>query len=102
MAVNGNGQDLLRLVLADHVFVQLPRDLARGRNLGEELLAGAPAASLLLQDGLAQLDALAANVDVSGSLDQRANVPVTLPAKRAEGVLLGGTAAAAASSQVPA
>ena len=70
-------------------------------NLGEELLAGAAPAALLLENRLAQLDALAADVDVAGSFDQRANVAIALAAKRTKCVLLGGAAAPAAAVNVP-
>ena len=66
--------------------------------LREQLLAGAAAPPLLLEDRLAQLDALAADVNVARSLDQRADVAIALAAERTKGVLLGGAAAAAASA----
>ena len=67
-------------------------------NAGEELLAGAAAAAFLVEDRLAQLDALAADVNVARSFDQRADVAIALATERTEGVLLGGAASAAAAT----
>jgi hypothetical protein len=43
---------------------------------------------LLFEDRLAQLDALAADIDVVGSFDKRTDLTVTLSAERTTGVLL--------------
>ena len=69
--------------------------------LGEELLAGAAAALLLFEDRLAEVDALAADVNVAGPFHQRPHVAITLAAKRTKGVFLGGPAAAASRVEVP-
>jgi hypothetical protein len=79
VAVHGDGQHPLGGFLADDVLVQLGNDLPRAGDLGKELLRRAPPLSLLVEDRLAELDALAADVDVAGSFDQRTNVPVALP-----------------------
>ena len=63
--------------------------------LAEQRLAGAAAAALLFEDRLAEVDALAADVDVAGPFDQRPDVAIALAAEGAEGVFLGGAAAAA-------
>ena len=89
VVVDGDGQDLLGAVLVDHVLVELLLDLARGRDVGEEGLGDPPAPSLLVEDRLAELDAFAADVDVAGAFDQRADVAVALAAEGAIGVLLG-------------
>ena len=61
--------------------------MSRGDGMfGERLLGGAAAALLLVDDRLAQLDALAADVDVAGALDEGADVAVALAAERAVGV----------------
>ena len=55
----------------------------------------AAAASFLVEDRLAEVDALAADVDVAGPFDQRADVAIALAAERTVGVLLARCAAAA-------
>ena len=100
MVVDGDGQDLLALRLADHVLVQLGHDVAGRRDLLEELL-GRPATTLfLLEDRLAQVNALAADVDVAGTFDQRPHVPIALPAERTKRVLLRRTTAPSASARI--
>ena len=69
--------------------------------LGEELLARAAALAFLVEDRLAQLDALAADVDVARSFDQRADVAIALATERTEGVLLRRAAAASSCADVP-
>ena len=69
--------------------------ISRGEGIArEELLARAAALAFLVEDRLAKLDALAADVDVARSFDQRADVAIALATERTEGVLLGGPAAA--------
>ena len=97
VAVHGDGQHALGRFLADHVFVELGDDLARRGDAGEELLARAAALALLVENRLAELDALAADVDVARSFDQRSDVAIALATERTEGVLLGGAAAACAA-----
>jgi hypothetical protein len=58
--VDGDREHLLADVLADHVLIELGDDFARRGNAVEERLGAAAAALLLLQDGLAEVDALAA------------------------------------------
>ena len=89
VVVHGDRQDLLGPLLADHVGVELLLDLARGRDVGEERLGDAPPPPLLVEDRLAELDAIAADVDVARSFHQRADVAVALAAERAIGILLG-------------
>ena len=101
VAVDGHGQDLLGLLLADDVLVEVLDDLPRRGDLGEQRLAGAAAAAFLLEDRLAQVDALAADVDVARPFDQRSDVAVALATEGTEGVLLGGSAAAASGVEVP-
>ena len=48
------------------------------------------AAPLLLEDRLAEVDALAADVNVAGPFDQRADVAIALATERTKGVFLGG------------
>jgi hypothetical protein len=53
-------------------------------------LARAAALAFLIEDRLAELDALAADVDVARSFDERADVAIALATERTEGVLLSG------------
>jgi hypothetical protein len=96
VAVDGDGEHPLGVLLPDHVFVEMGHDLAGRGDRREELLARASAALLLVEDRLAELDAFAADVDVARALDERPHIPVTLAAKRAEGILLGRAPRAAA------
>ena len=84
---------------------RIRRDGRRFRAARESLLKScllrAAAAALLLQNRLAQLDALAADVDVAGAFDQRPDVAIALAAERTESVLLGRAAAATAAINVP-
>ena len=101
VVVDRHGEDLLGVVLADDVLVQLPHDVPRRGDFHEGLFAAPAAAPLLLEDRLAQVDALAADVDVAGPLDQGPYVAIALAAKGAEGVLLGGPAATASCVEIP-
>src|SRR5271165_4340724 len=89
VVVQGHGQHLLGPILSNDIGVELILDLARSRNIREERLGHTAAATLLVEDRLAELDAFAADVDVSGSFDQGAHVTKALATKRAVGVLLG-------------
>ena len=89
VAVDGDREHPLGVLLADHVLIEVADDLSGRRNGSEELLARAAPPLLLIQDRLAEVDALAADVDVARSLDQRAHVAVALATERTEGVLLG-------------
>ena len=76
--------------------------ISRGEGMRvKSCLLGAAAFALLVEDRLAELDALAADVDVARSFDQRADVAIALATERTEGVLLGG-AAAACAADIPA
>ena len=100
MAVDGHGQHLLGVLLADDVLVEVLDDLPGRGDLGEQRLAGAAAAALLFEDRLAEVDTLAADVNVARPFDQRTDVAIALAAERAKGVLLGGAAAAPASPKI--
>jgi len=101
VVVDGHGEDLLGVVLADDVLVELAHDLARRRDLEERLAPGAAAAPLLIENGLAQIDALAADIDVARPFDQRSYVAIALSAEGTEGVFLSGSRAAASRVEVP-
>ena len=88
VVVDGDREHLLGAILADHVLIELFLDLARRGDIGEERLGDAPTPTLLIEDRLAEFDALAADVDVPRPFDERADVAITLAAERAIGVLL--------------
>ena len=101
MTVHGHGQHFLGVLLPDDVLIEPGDHLAWRGDLGEGLLAGAAAAPLLLEDRLAEIDALAADVDVAGALDQRSDVAIALATERTEGVFLGGAATPSSGIEVP-
>ena len=73
------------------------------RGVGMRLKSGlvrAAAALLLLEDRLAQVDALAADVNVARPFDERADVAVALATERTEGVFLRGAGATTPSAQI--
>jgi hypothetical protein len=80
MVVHGDGQDLLRLLLSNDVFVEERVDLCRLGELVELELGGL--GELLLDDLVAQVDALVADVD-AGAGDQLLHLLLTLPAEGA-------------------
>ena len=81
MIVNGDGQDAFAVLLADDVLVELSDDFFRRGNAGEEGLGRTAAALFLFQNGLAQVDTLATDIDVAWPLDERTYVAVALAAK---------------------
>src|SRR5438552_1130066 len=95
--MNGDGQNPLAVLLADDVLIELRNDLAGRGDAGEERFRRAAAALFLFQNRLAQVDTLAADVNVAGPFDERANVAVALATERTEGVLLGRAGAASAA-----
>ena len=60
---------------------------------GVPYLGDAPPAALLVEDGLAKLDAFTANVDIARTFDERADVAVAFATERAEGVAVSAGAA---------
>lgn len=78
MVVNRDGENTFAVSLPHHVLIELRDDLFRRRNPREQRLGRSPAALLLLQNRLAQVDALAADIDVARPFDQRADIAVTL------------------------
>src|SRR5262249_55415153 len=74
------GKDPAGLLLTTEEPIQLCLDGA-GR-------ASLPAAPVLLDDRLAQLDALPADVDLAGALDQGTHVPIVLATKGAKGIAM--------------
>src|SRR5262249_25467441 len=100
VVVDGDGQDPFAVLLADHVLVELSDDLLRRRNTREERLRRSSAALFLFQDRLAQVNTLAADVDVARPLDERAYIAVALATERTEGVFFGGARPTAPSGQI--
>ena len=80
VVVDRDGEDLLRLLLADHVVVEVLVDLTRLREL-VELHLGA-LRELFLDDLVAEVDALVADVD-AGTGDELLDLLLALPAEGA-------------------
>jgi hypothetical protein len=81
-------------------LIERLNELPRGGNLGEQLLAGSSAAAFLVEDRLAKIDALAADINVARSFDQRSDIAIALATERTKSVFLGGSAAAASGCEV--
>ena len=85
MVVDGDREDSLGVVLADDVLVERSTDRLRvGDEAGLRLLRGGGPA-VLLEDLLAEVDALVADVH-AGPGHQLANLVLALPAEGAAGV----------------
>jgi hypothetical protein len=82
--------------LADDVFVQFGNDFPRSGNLGEKLFCRAAATLLLIENRLAEFDAFPADVNISGSFNERSDLSIALATKRTMSVLLGSPRAATA------
>src|SRR3954467_7942271 len=102
MAVNGHRKNSLGRLLPNDVLIELLQNLAWRGDPRKELLTRAAALAFLVKDTLAKLDALAADVNVARSFDQRSDVPVTFATERTERILLGCAAAACSAADVPA
>jgi hypothetical protein len=76
--VNRNCQDLFGVSLPDDVLVHFGNNFPRSWDFVKELFGGSAFALLLIQNGLAQLNTLAADVDLTRSFDQRANFAIAL------------------------
>ena len=98
VVVDGDGERALGGVLADHVLVEELLQLARRRNRREERASGRDAALLLLEDVLAEIGAVRADVDVARALDHGADLAAGLSAEAARGHLLAAEAAAVATT----
>src|SRR5262249_33167338 len=83
MAVCRQGEGRLGLRLPDDIPVEVDPDVFRGTGVRGEPVGETAAALFLGVDGLAQLVALAADVHVAGTLDQRAAAAVACPAELA-------------------
>ncbi len=94
VVVDRDRQDLLGALLADHVLVEGVLDLARVRQLGRGILGPGGLEELLLDDLLAQVDALVTDVDALAR-DQLADLLLTLATERAAIRNLGPLGAAA-------
>jgi hypothetical protein len=92
--VDRDREHALRGFLPNHIFFELGDDFAWRGDPREELFARAATFAFLVEDRLAELDTLAADVDVARSFDQRPDVTVALATLRTESVLLRGPAAA--------
>jgi hypothetical protein len=73
--------------------------------VGDQTLGDAATAFLLVDDGLAELDALAADVDIAGPFDEGPDIAITLAAEGTKGIpvppgVAGGPTAAVAGTGV--
>src|SRR5439155_2025925 len=85
VVVDGDGEGALRLLLRDDVVVQDRVDVLRPRQVVEVELRGS--GELLVDDLVAEIDALVADVD-AGAGDQFLDLPLALPAETAEELLV--------------
>ena len=100
VVVDGDREDLLGPLLADHVLVERVLDLVRVRELRARALRARRLEQLFLDDLLAQVDALVADVDAL-TCDQLADLFLALPAERASIRDLGSLRAGARRRHVP-
>jgi hypothetical protein len=77
-----HGQGSFGLQLADDILIEVLDDRAGGWDISKEFFRRPTAALLLFEHRGAQLDALAADVNLSGPFDQGADIPITLATKR--------------------
>ena len=85
VVVDGDGERALGGLLADHVLVQQRVDLGRAREVVEVEVRGS--GELLVDDLVAEVDALVADVD-PGAGDQLLDLPLALAAEAAEELLV--------------
>ena len=71
--VHGHRKSAFRLILTDHVVIEEFLDFSGGRNRLKQLSFRGDAFFFLLEDVLAEIGALAADVDVAGAFDHRAD-----------------------------
>ncbi len=90
VAMDGHCQHLFGVFLADDVLIELGDDLPRCKHFVEKRLAGASSPAFLFKDGLAKIDAFAANVDVARPLYQGSDVAIAFATEGAESVFFGG------------
>ena len=94
MVVHGDCQSAFGGHLTDHILIEVFNDIARGRNFVEKLLGSWASTLLLIQNGLAEFDALTTDVYVAWSFYERTYIAIAFSAERTKCVLLGGTTAA--------
>jgi hypothetical protein len=92
------GQSAFGLNLPDNILIEMLDNFPGGGDFGEEFLGRASSPLFLVENGLAQLDAFAADVNISGTFDQRTDIPITFAAERAESIFLRSAAGAATAA----
>src|SRR6516162_2836317 len=85
MVVNCNREKLLGPVLANYILIELVLNRSRGGDVREERLGHPSAALLLVDNGLAKLDAFAADVDIARPFDEGAYIAIALATEGAIG-----------------
>ncbi len=105
MIVHGHRQHLLGAVLADDVLIELVLDRARRGDIRDHALGHVSAAFFLIDDRLAQFDALAADIDVARPFDQGTDVAIAFAAEGAIGIAVpsgvsGGSPSTSARASV--
>src|SRR5262249_50463430 len=88
MIVHCDRQDFLGPLLADHVLVEFFLNGPRRGDVGEDGFGAAAATLLLIDDRLAQFDALAADIDVAGAFNRGSDVAIAFAEKGAIGVAI--------------
>ena len=91
MIVDGNGENLFRKRLVDHILVQTFHDFSWAWDLVEQLLSGTVSALLLFKDRFTELNTFAADVHIPWSLNEWTHIAVAFAAERTEGIFFRST-----------
>jgi hypothetical protein len=82
------------MLLADDILIEMSNDFPGRWNLIKQLLAWTTTLLLLIQNGLAQLDAFTADIDIARTFYKRSYIAIALATKRTKSILLGCATAA--------
>jgi len=86
VVMNGHGEDLFGSILADHVLVEFVLEGAGRGDIGDGVFGNAAPAFFLVDDRLAQLDALTTDVHVAGALDEGADISIAFATERTKSI----------------